>query len=127
MTLHVGLIGGGNISETHARAARAISGVEIAAVFGANAEKVHRLCREYGGKPYADPDLSAFLERAAELAEDTDPALSLLLSVLAEEPPEIAANWAPALDELEGKLRPDTDGPTLAEAASKALAQWQEN
>jgi len=38
MTIRIGLIGGGNISETHARAARAISGVEIAAVHGTNAE-----------------------------------------------------------------------------------------
>src|SRR6266566_3459146 len=29
MTFHIGLIGGGNITETHARAARAIPGVEI--------------------------------------------------------------------------------------------------
>jgi predicted dehydrogenase len=56
MTTHIGLIGGGNISETHARAARAIPGVEIAAVCGTNAEKVSRLCREYGGKAYADLD-----------------------------------------------------------------------
>lgn len=59
MTFHVGLIGGGNISETHARAARAISGVEIAAVFGTNSEKVHKLCGEHGGKPYSD--FAAFL------------------------------------------------------------------
>ena len=59
MTFHVGLIGGSNISETHARAARAISGVEIAAVYGTNCEKVQRLCREYGGKPFQD--FSAFL------------------------------------------------------------------
>lgn len=59
MTFHVGLIGGGNISETHARAARAIPGVEIAAVFGTNSEKVRRLCGEHGGKPYSD--FAAFL------------------------------------------------------------------
>jgi UDP-N-acetyl-2-amino-2-deoxyglucuronate dehydrogenase len=59
MTFHVGLIGGGNISETHARAARALSGVEIAAVYGTNSEKVGRLCREYGGTPFED--FSAFL------------------------------------------------------------------
>jgi len=34
-------------------------GVEIAATFGTNAEKVARLCREYGGKPYSD--LTQFL------------------------------------------------------------------
>ena len=59
MTTYIGLIGGGNISETHARAARAIPGVEIAAVFGTNANKVAALCREHGGKAYQDFD--AFL------------------------------------------------------------------
>jgi predicted dehydrogenase len=52
MTTYIGLIGGGNISETHARAACAIPDVKIAAIFGANAEKIGRLCREYGGKPF---------------------------------------------------------------------------
>src|ERR1700688_3447977 len=56
MTTHIGLIGGGNISETHARAARAIPGVEIAAIYGSNAEQVARLSREYGGKPFSDFD-----------------------------------------------------------------------
>jgi UDP-N-acetyl-2-amino-2-deoxyglucuronate dehydrogenase len=54
MTLHIGLIGGGNISETHARAARAIPGVEIAAVYGTNSEKVGKLCSELGGTPYTN-------------------------------------------------------------------------
>ena len=49
--MKAGLIGGGNISETHARAARAL-GVEIAAVFGTNREKVRRLATEYGGTAY---------------------------------------------------------------------------
>jgi predicted dehydrogenase len=59
MPIHIGLIGGGNITETHARAARAIPGVEIAAIQGSNADKVNKLCREHGGKPYQDFD--AFL------------------------------------------------------------------
>ena len=50
MTFHIGLIGGGNITETHARAARALPGVEISAIHGTNAEKIARLCREHGGK-----------------------------------------------------------------------------
>ena len=54
MTVHVGLIGGSNISETHARAARAIPGVEIAAVYGTNSEKVRKLCADHGGAPYTD-------------------------------------------------------------------------
>jgi len=54
MTIHVGLIGGGNITETHARAVRAIPGVGIAAIQGSNADKVAKLCKEHGGKPYQD-------------------------------------------------------------------------
>ena len=59
MPIHIGLIGGGNITETHARAARTIPGVEIAAVQGSNAAKVDKLSREHGGKPYQD--FNAFL------------------------------------------------------------------
>jgi UDP-N-acetyl-2-amino-2-deoxyglucuronate dehydrogenase len=62
MTVHVGLIGGGNISETHARAVSAIPGVEIVAVCSTNAEKVKRLTRDHGGRPYQDFD--AFLSHA---------------------------------------------------------------
>ena len=59
MPIHIGFTGGGNITETHVRAARAIPGVEIAAIHGSNAEKVNKLCREHGGKPYQD--FNAFL------------------------------------------------------------------
>ena len=54
MTIQIGLIGGGTITETHARAARALAGVEISAIYGINKEKVERLSREYGGAPYRD-------------------------------------------------------------------------
>jgi UDP-N-acetyl-2-amino-2-deoxyglucuronate dehydrogenase len=56
----VGILGGGNISDTHARAARAIPGVEIAAVYGANREKAQRLVDLYGGVRY--DDLERFLD-----------------------------------------------------------------
>ena len=59
MSIHVGLTGGGNITETHARAARGIAGVELAAIYGRNTENVARLSREFGAKPYQDFD--AFL------------------------------------------------------------------
>ena len=59
MSTHIGLIGGGNITETHARAARAIPSVNIAAIYGPNAANVERLCREHGGSPYQD--FEAFL------------------------------------------------------------------
>jgi UDP-N-acetyl-2-amino-2-deoxyglucuronate dehydrogenase len=57
--IHIGLTGGGNISETHARAVREIPGTDIVAIHGSNADKVGKLCRDYGGKPYQDFD--AFL------------------------------------------------------------------
>jgi predicted dehydrogenase len=60
MTTHIGLIGGGNITGTHANAACAIPSVQIAAIYGNNAEKVLALCRRHGGRPYEDFD--AFLE-----------------------------------------------------------------
>jgi predicted dehydrogenase len=49
--VRIGLIGGGGISATHARAARACAAVEIVAVQGANGEKVAALTREHGGVP----------------------------------------------------------------------------
>ncbi len=54
MTIRLGLIGGGNISETHARAAMAIPGVEVSAIYGSNSAKVARLCGECGAAPYWD-------------------------------------------------------------------------
>jgi UDP-N-acetyl-2-amino-2-deoxyglucuronate dehydrogenase len=54
MRVHIGLIGGGNISETHARAAREIPGATVAAVYGSNPEKVARLSAECGATPYSD-------------------------------------------------------------------------
>jgi predicted dehydrogenase len=57
--MKIGLIGGGNISGTHARAVRAIAGAEIAAVYGTNQEKVTRLSRECGAASYTD--FQAFL------------------------------------------------------------------
>jgi predicted dehydrogenase len=55
----VGILGGGNISETHARAARELDGVEVSAVHGHNREKAARLAAAYGGAVYED--LDAFL------------------------------------------------------------------
>lgn len=106
MTLHVGLIGGGNITETHARALRAIPGAEISAIHGANAEKIARLAREHGGKPYQD--LEAFLKhRPMDLvilgspsglhAEQGIAAARHGLHVLTEKPIEISTVRADAL------------------------------
>ena len=57
--INLGIIGGGGISETHARAASEIDGVKVVAFTGANQEKVEALSGKYGGRAY--PDLSQFL------------------------------------------------------------------
>jgi predicted dehydrogenase len=54
LTIHVGILGGGNISDTHARAASEIDGVEVAAVGGPNGEKVRRLAERHGAAAYSD-------------------------------------------------------------------------
>ena len=106
MSTHIGLIGGGNITETHARAARAIPGVEIAAIHGTNSEKIARLCREYGGAPYENFD--AFLKhRPMHLvmigspsglhAEQGIAAARSGLHVLTEKPIEVSVARADAL------------------------------
>ena len=108
MTFHIGLIGGGNITETHARAARAIPGVEVSAIHGTNSEKIARLCRECGGTPYLDFD--AFLKhRPMDLVVIGSPsglhategiaAARQGLHVLTEKPIEISTARADALIE----------------------------
>ena len=109
MNFRVGLIGGGSITETHARAARAIPGVEIAAICGSNSEKVHRLCREHGGTPYLE--LSAFLtHRPMDLVIIGSPsglhanqgiaAAKHGLHLLTEKPIDISTKSADALIEV---------------------------
>src|ERR1700675_1619980 len=106
MTTHIGLIGGGNINETHARAARAIPGGEIAAIFGTNVEKVGRLCREYGGKPFSNFDeflahrpmqLVAIGSPSGLHAEQGITAARQGLHVLTEKPIDITIERADAL------------------------------
>jgi predicted dehydrogenase len=55
----IGLIGGGNITGTHARAVRAVPGASVAAIYGTNTGKVRRLASEHGGQAYTEFD--AFL------------------------------------------------------------------
>jgi predicted dehydrogenase len=54
--IHVGLIGAGNISDTHAAAAAAIDGVRIPAVCGRTREKADRLAARVGATAYGDLD-----------------------------------------------------------------------
>jgi predicted dehydrogenase len=106
MTVHIGLIGGGNISGTHARAATAIADVKIGAVHGTNVEKTSRLCREFGGQPYRD--FQSFLaHRPMEMviigspsglhAEHGIAAARQGLHVLVEKPIDISAQRTDAL------------------------------
>ena len=108
MSTHIGLIGGGNITETHARAARAIPSVNIAAIYGPNTANVERLCREHGGSPYQD--FAAFLaHRPMDLvmigspsglhAKEGIAAAQRGLHVLTEKPIDITAARADALIE----------------------------
>ena len=50
--VNIGLIGAGNISDTHARAAGAIPGVTIAAVYGPTREHAQRLAARHGAVAY---------------------------------------------------------------------------
>jgi len=53
LTQFAGIVGAGNISETHARAAQA-AGVKVAAVTGRNIHRVEELARRFGAVPYGD-------------------------------------------------------------------------
>lgn len=100
MTVRVGILGGGNISDTHARAALEIPGVEIAAMFGGNVERTRGLTERYGGTLHTD--LDAFLaHRPMDVvligspsglhAEQAKAAVQRGLHVLAEKPLDVAS------------------------------------
>ena len=106
MSICIGLIGAGNISNTHARAASEIPGVEIVAVHGTNAGKVSRLAQEFGAKPYTD--FNAFLAHSSMNAviigspsglhgEQGIAAAQHHLHVLTEKPIDITTGRADAL------------------------------
>ena len=56
MTFRVGLIGSGNISDTHARAALELSGVELVGCWGRSAEAAQKLTARYGGTAFETLD-----------------------------------------------------------------------
>jgi predicted dehydrogenase len=95
MTVHVGILGAGNISDTHARAALAIPGAAIAAVYGANAAKAERLAAAHGGTVYRDldaftrhrpMDLVAIGSPSGRHADEVIAAAQAGLQVLCEKP-----------------------------------------
>ena len=56
---HLGILGAGNISDTHARAAASLPNVRVAAVCGVNDARVNAMAERHGATPYLD--LEAFL------------------------------------------------------------------
>lgn len=106
MAIRVGLIGGGNISNTHANAVRAIRGGEVVAVYGRDARKVQALSDNQGAAAYTD--LNTFLtHRPMEIviigspsglhAEQGIAAARCGLHVLVEKPIDIKSERADAL------------------------------
>jgi len=106
MTTHIGIIGAGNISDTHARAAAAVPDVKISAVYGTNTQKVGRLAQAHGARPFSD--FNAFLaHRPMELvligspsgchADQGIAAANRGLHVLTEKPLDITTKRCDAL------------------------------
>src|SRR6516165_1955824 len=106
MTVSIGLIGGGNITDTHALAVRAVAGAEVAAIYGTNPEKVQRLSKEHGGAAYTDLD-SFLAHRPMDMVVVGSPsgmhaaqgiaAVRKGLHVLVEKPIDITTERADAL------------------------------
>ena len=106
--VHAGFLGGGNITETHIRAAQAIPEVQIAAVYGTNGKKVAGLCERYGGRAYTDfqhflnhrpMDLVVIGSPSALHGEQGAAAAERGLHVLVEKPIDITTKRADALIE----------------------------
>ena len=102
--MRVGIVGGGNISGTHARAAQAL-GLTVAAVYGRNAERTAQLAAEVHATPYGDYD--AFLRHGLDFvilgspsachAADGIAAARQGLHVLAEKPLDVTTERVDAL------------------------------
>jgi UDP-N-acetyl-2-amino-2-deoxyglucuronate dehydrogenase len=104
--MKIGILGGGNISGTHARAAAAIPGVEIVACHGSNPERTKALAAPYGAAVY--DTLDAFLDHrpmdivaigspSGRHAEQGIAAARRGLHVLVEKPIDITTERADAL------------------------------
>jgi len=103
---HVGLLGGGNISDTHARAASEIAGLKIAAIAGQNTTRVEALAARHGAAAYGDAD-ALLRHRPLDLvligspsglhAEQGIAAAGQGLHVLTEKPIDVSVARADAL------------------------------
>jgi predicted dehydrogenase len=104
--MRIGILGAGNISDTHARAARSIPGVEVAAVYGQNYEKARRLAEQYGAHAYDSferfldhrpMDLVAIGTPSALHADEGVAAAERGLHVLVEKPIDVTLERADRL------------------------------
>jgi predicted dehydrogenase len=106
LTIHVGLIGAGNISDTHARAAAAIPGVAIAGVYAPTPAHAQRLAAAHGAVAFDSLD-ALLAHRPLDLviigspsglhAEHGVAAARRGLHVLVEKPIDVTAARADAL------------------------------
>jgi predicted dehydrogenase len=104
--LRVGFIGGGGITETHARAAADCPDLEIAAFCGTNKEKTAALVAEHGGEAFegiedmlarAGPDLVVIGSPSGRHAEQGLAAVARGVHVLVEKPIDVTTERADAL------------------------------
>ena len=103
---HIGIIGGGGISETHARAVSEMDGVKVAAFYGDNFERTSQLGQHHGGDVYRDfesflrhrpMDLVIIGSPSALHAEQGIAAARQGLHVLTEKPIDVTTTQADAL------------------------------
>lgn len=106
MTVHIGLIGAGNISDTHARAVAEIDGAAVTAVFAPRRERAAALAARHGAAPYDDldrflahrpMDIVAIGTPSGLHAEHGIAAARRGLHVLVEKPIDVSAARADAL------------------------------
>ena len=108
--MRIGIVGAGGISSTHVRAAKAIDGVEIVAVHGANIDKAKALAESAGAIAFDDYD--AFLAHPMDMVAIGSPsslhasqgiaAARRGLHVLVEKPLDIStARIAALVDETD--------------------------
>jgi predicted dehydrogenase len=102
----LGILGGGNISDTHARAAAAIPGVELVAFYGQNRERTARLAERYRAPVYDDldrflshrpMDIVAIGSPSGMHAEQAIAAVTRGLHVLVEKPIDVTTKKIDAL------------------------------
>jgi predicted dehydrogenase len=104
--IHIGIAGGGSISDTHARAAAEIAGLTIAAFHGENRERTANLASRYGASTYDDferfldhrpLDLVVIGSPSGRHAEQGIATARRGLHVLVEKPIDISTGKADAL------------------------------